>query len=172
MAKKKETSIQFTSKIYKLKYLLDVHYVEVPMDVIKTLGGKLKIRLLCSINGNPSFQCGMVALGSGNAYISVNKKRMKEFGIKFGEKVKVALQKDDSKYGMDVPEELSELLKQDDEGNRRFKMLPPGTQRYIIYYVAQVKSSQLRINRAIKLITNLKKIKEGKEIFREILGLT
>ncbi|MGZ4056577.1 MAG: YdeI/OmpD-associated family protein, partial [Bacteroidia bacterium] len=60
---------------------------------------------------------------------------------------------------------------QDEEGMRRFKMLTKGKQRYIIYYVAMVKSSQKRIDRAILLITNLKKTKEGKESFREMLGL-
>jgi uncharacterized protein YdeI (YjbR/CyaY-like superfamily) len=94
---------------------------------------------------------------------------MKELGVKNKDIVEVELKKDSSKYGMEVPEELKELLLQDSEGNRRFNLLPPGKQRYIIYYVAGVKSTQLRINRAIRLIENLKKTKEGKESFREIL---
>jgi len=72
---------------------------------------------------------------------------------------------------MPVPEELEELLRQDPEGERRFEMLTPGRQRYIIHYVNQVKSSQLRINRAMLLIGNLKKQPEGKESFRAMLGL-
>jgi hypothetical protein len=127
--------------------------------------------LLCTVNKDLSFQAGMVALGNGNAYITLNAARMKKLGVKFGDTVTVELQPDSSKYGMDIPEELAELLKQDEEGKRRFKMLPPGKQRYIIYYVGQVKSSQLRVERAVKLITNLKKTKEGKEEFYLLLGL-
>lgn len=168
--KTKGTSISFKSKIYKLKHLLNATYIEVPADVVETLG-TLKIRLICTVNGSLSFQCGLMALKNGSAYITLNNKRLKELGVKYGDAVSVSLTKDESKYGMDVPEELQELLKQDDEGNRRFDLLAPGMQRYIIYYVAQVKSSNLRLERSLKLINNLKKLKEGKEDFRQILGL-
>ena len=170
MAKKKEEII-FKTKIYKLEHLVGMHYLEIPPDVIDALGGKLKVRLICTVNEKISFQCGLMALGHGCAYISINAKRMKELGVKFKDSVSVSLKKDESEYGMEMSEELKELLNQDDEGKRRFDQLTPGMQRYIIYYVSGVKSSQLRINRAIKLITNLKKTKEGKEEFSDILGV-
>jgi hypothetical protein len=147
-----------------------MHYLEVPQKIVKQLGGKFAIRLLCTINDSLTFQCGLVPLGNGDAYISINAKRMKQLSIKFGSKVTVALKKDGSKYGMEVPEELAELLAQDKEGMKRFKLLTQGKQRYIIYYVAMVKSTQLRIDRSILLIENLKKLPVGKESFREMLG--
>lgn len=171
MAKKENNCVTYKSKIYKLEHLVGMHYFEVPVDVIEKLGGKFKMRLLCTINGKLTFQGGIVALGNGNGYISINAARLKKLGLKFKDEVSVTLKKDESKYGMAMPEELKELLDQDEEGMRRFKMLPPGKQRYIIYYVGMVKSSQKRIDRAILLITNLKKTKEGKESFREMLGL-
>lgn len=171
MPKKKSKAevVSFKSKIYKLTHLLNATYVEVPADVVKTLG-TLKIRLICTVNGSISFQCGLMALKNGSAYITLNSKRMKELGVKPNDTVSVSLTKDESKYGMDVPEELEELLKQDDEAKRRFDLLAPGMQRYIIYYVSQVKSSNLRLERSLKLMNNLKKLKEGKEDFRQILG--
>lgn len=130
-----------------------------------------KARLLCSVNDHKTFQCGVVSLGDGKGYITLNNKRMKEYGVEFGERVTVKLSYDKSEYGMAVPEELSTLLKQDPEGMDRFKKLTPAKQRYIIFYVSQVKSSQLRIDRSIKLITNLKKTIPGKEDFRAVLGM-
>lgn len=165
-----EKPIVYKTQVEKLTHMNDVHYLEVPAPVIKQLGGTLKVRLLCTINNKLTFPCGPVALENGCGYISINRKRLKELGIGFKDKIQVALIKDPSKYGMEMPEELSELLQQDKEGNKRFKSLPSGKQRYIIYYVNTVKSSQLRINRAIKLIENLKKTKPGKESFREMLG--
>ncbi len=82
--------------------------------------------------------------------------------------IDVVLEPDTSTFGMEVPEELEELLKQDPEGEARFLKLSPGKQRNIIYFVSGVKSSQLRIDRALKLINNLKALKEGKETMREI----
>jgi uncharacterized protein YdeI (YjbR/CyaY-like superfamily) len=96
---------------------------------------------------------------------------MKQLGLRMGEEATVALEPDHSTYGAEVPEELTELLRQDEEGHERFHVLSPGKQRYIIHYVGAVKSSQLRIDRAIRLIENLKRLPRGKEDFREILGL-
>jgi hypothetical protein len=162
--------ITYKTRIERLEYLNGMHYLEIPFDVIQQLGGSLKVRLLCTVNKKLTFPCGPIALGNGNGLITINKKRMKELGVGFKDEVQLSLIKDPSKYGMEIPGELSELLKQDKEGARRFKLLPPGKQRYIIYYVSQVKSSQLKINRAILLIENLKKTKPGKESFREMLG--
>lgn len=170
MAKKKEIPITYKTKIYKLERLLGMHYLEVPPDIIDQLGGKLKIRLICTVNDKISFQCGLMALGNGSAYISINNARLKKLGLKFKDTATVSLKKDDSEYGMEMPEELKELLKQDEEGQRRFNLLTAGFQRYIIYYVAGVKNTQKRVDRAIMLITNLKKTKEGKETFRQLLG--
>jgi hypothetical protein len=162
--------ISYKTSIEKLDYMNEMHYLEVPVAVLKQLGGSLKVRLLCTVNKKITFPCGPIALGNGSGYITINKKRMKELGVGYKDEVQLSLVKDPSKYGMEIPKELSELLKQDKEGAKRFKLLPPGKQRYIIYYVNGVKSSQLKINRAILLIENLKKTKIGKESFREMLG--
>ena len=72
MAKKKETEITYKTKIYKLEHLVGMHYLEVPPDIIDKLGGKFKMRLLCTVNNKLTFQGGLVALGNGSGYISIN----------------------------------------------------------------------------------------------------
>ncbi|GAB3202589.1 hypothetical protein ABID22_002712 [Pontibacter aydingkolensis] len=162
--------IKYKTCINKLSHLLGMHYLEVPQEVVQQLGGKYNVRLLCTINNSLTFQGGLVALGNGSGYISINNKRLKQLALQAGSDVWVKLEKDESKYGMEVPEELEELLQQDLEGRKRFDGLTPGRQRYIIHYVASVKSSQLRIDRAILLIGNLKQLPVGKESFKEMLG--
>jgi hypothetical protein len=162
--------IKFQTCIDRLDKL-KLNYIEIPVNIVKEMGGTFKMRLMCSVNGAEPFHGGLVALGEGKGYITLNNKRMKELGLSIGDWVEVVLNPDESKYGMPVPEELAELLRQDPEGERRFEMLTPGKQRYIIHYVSQVKSSQLRIDRAMLLIGNLKKLPEGNEDFRGMLGL-
>ena len=156
--------IKFKTRIYPLKHL-KLNYLDVPADIVKKLGGTFKQRWLCTVNNSLTWQCGLVALGKGKAYITLNKKLMTQLGVKVNQEVKVELSEDKSQYGMKMSEELKTLLAQDDEGKRRYHLLPPGKQRYIIYYVAMVKSSQLRIDRAIKVIENLKRTKRGKGEF-------
>ena len=162
--------ITFRTHIGLLQHLPGMHYLEVPQDVVQILG-TLNIRLFCNVNGQLKFQCGLMALGEGRAYISISKKRMQQLGIELHDEVKVTLEKDDSAYGTEVPAEMEELLQQDEEGNRRFLLLKPGMQRYMLNHVSAVKSPQLRVDRAITLIENLKKLPEGKENFRAMLGL-
>jgi hypothetical protein len=163
--------VKFSTHIDVLTHLKGMHYLLIPARVIKKLGGTFNLRLLCTVNNKLQFQGGLVALGNGDAYISITNKRMKELGVACGDEVKLVLKEDESEYGMEVPEELNELLKQDPEGMRRFKKLSMGKRRYVIFYVSQVKSPNKRLERAVLLITNLKKAPEGKETFRQMLGV-
>ena len=163
-------AIQFSTQIHRLKRLNNMTYLEISREVVEQIGS-MNIRLLCTVNGAITYQCGLMALGEGRAYIGINAQRMKKLGLQYGDSVSVRLEKDSSPYGMPVPEELAELLRQDGEGNRRFHLLPPGKQRYIIQHAGSVKSSQLRIDRSITMIENLKALPEGKEEFRDILGV-
>ena len=160
--------VSFASRIGKLDYLMGVHYVEVPANIVKKLGGLNKQRLFCSINKHPKFQCGMMALGEGRGYITVSKKKLKEFSITLGDKIDVTLEPDKSEFGMEVPEELIEIVAQDTEAEKRFMSISGSKQRNIIYYVIGVKNSDKRIERALKLINNLKACPEGKETARGI----
>ena len=165
------STITFTSLISRLQHLLNVHYITVASNVVAKLGGTMNVRLLCAINNAAAFQCGLVALGEGAAYISINNKRIKQLGLKEGDIVHIALEKDISEYGMEMPDALTALLEQDYKGMICFQNLTAGKQRYIIHHISAVKNPQLRVDRAIMLLENLKKYPLGKATFRQMLGL-
>jgi hypothetical protein len=152
----------------RLAYLGGMNYIEVPEAIVKKLGGLNKQRLLCSVNGKPHFSCGLMALRDGKAYIMFSKKRMKEAGVDVEDKIDVVLEPDHSEFGMELSDELREVLESDPEAESRFRNLTPGKQRNIIHYVSQVKSPQLRVDRALKLMNNLKALPPGKETVRAI----
>ncbi|MBK9336086.1 MAG: DUF1905 domain-containing protein [Lewinellaceae bacterium] len=111
---------------------------------------------MCTLNEKAEFQCALMPKGEGRYFININKKLRDTLGLKVGSPVRVALRKDDSEYGLPVPEELAVLLEQDDEGNQLFHALTPGKQRTLLYIVGSVKSSDLRLNRAIAVVEHLK----------------
>ena len=162
-------AINFKTRIYKLEHLSG-HYLDVPASIVKKAGGSGKQRFICTVDKSMTWKCGLVSHKAGGAYILLNKKQMQTGRFNVGQQVNVSLKKDESKYGMDVPAELAEIFRQDKEGKERFDGLVPGKRRYIIYYVNQVKSSDLRIERAVRLISNLKKLPPGKETFQGILA--
>lgn len=162
------SKVKFQSTVNKLEHLSG-HYLHVPAQVVKKIGGITKQRWVCMVNGI-SWQCGIVGHKQGSGYIILNQKLMKKGGLKVGLSVRVELQADKSKFGMTMPVELKEVLAQDKEGKSRFEALVAGKSRYIIYYVNQVKSPQLRLERALRCISNLKELPKGKESFAGILA--
>lgn len=167
----KKDKFTFPSRLAALPHFQGMHYIEVPKKIVKALGGTFKVRLLCSVNAEAKFQCGLMPLGDGRGYIMFSKKRMKETGLVLGSKLRLELQHDKSKYGMKLCEELREVLRQDTEATRRFNRLSPGKQRNIIHYVGSVKNSDKRIEKALKLMENLKLLPEGKESVPAIFGV-
>ena len=123
-------------------------------------------RVVCTINGALSFQCALQPW-DGNYTIIVNKTKGDKLGIVAGEKVTVELAKDESKYGLPMPAELKEVLKQDREGDKLFHKLTAGKQRSILYWVGQVKDIDKRIHTALVFIEHLKK-NEGKIVPDEL----
>ena len=145
-------------------------HIAVPKKIVEQVGG-FGTRLLCSINGNEKIHSGLMGKGDGRGMIIINKKNQKKWSITIDDEVVTTIELDHSKYGMEIPEELEALLKQDREGLKAFENISPSKQRYIISYVDGVKSTQKRIDRAIFLIENLKTMPEGTFDHRHLQGM-
>jgi hypothetical protein len=133
-----------------------MHYLDVPEEIARQFSGKGPVRVICTLNGTVEYPCALMRTGLGQYFVYVGKPVMKRAGIAAGATVEASLRKDDSPYGMELPEELKELLELDEEGNRRFHELTPGKQRGIIYYIASARTVNTRIERAIKQLDKLK----------------
>lgn len=145
-------------------------HITVPAEIVEKVGG-FNTRLLCSINGHQKIHSGLMGKGDGRGMIIVNKKRQKEWGLNLQDEVEATIEIDHSKYGAEIPEELEALLEQDIEGEKAFEDITPGQQRFIIGEVDKLKSVQKRVDRAIKLINNLKTMPEGPFDHRHLLGM-
>lgn len=163
-----EESVSLTSAVLPLPKFDNTLVLFIPSSTVQALGG-LKTRLLCSINGTAPFAAGFVAFGQGNAYILLNKAKRQQFGLEAGMEVSLQLSPHPDELGMPLPEVLAEILAQDEEAFRRFQNIAPGKQRYIAYYVGQLKSTDKQIERALQVLTNLKSCAEGKESFEALL---
>ena len=123
-------------------------------------------RVVCTINDAVTFQCALLP-SNGNFVIIVNKAKREKLGIAGGDKITVELNVDDSKYGLPMPAEFREVLKQDREGNKLFHSLTAGKQRSILYFVGKIKDVDRRIHTALIFLEHLKK-NEGKIIHDQL----
>lgn len=112
-------------------------------------------RILCTINGKETLQAALMPYPMG-FFIMTNKKIVSKLGLQAGDKVELEIEKDTSEYGLDMPDELRELLHQDDEGSKYFHQLTKGKQRSLIYLVSKVKNTNSRLNKSLAIVHHLK----------------
>jgi hypothetical protein len=144
------------------------HYLLVEKEWVKPLGftGNVR-RVVCTVNGELTFQCSLMPNGEGAYYISLNKENRTKLDIIPGDRVMVSLKRDTSKYGLPMPEELQAVLDQDPTGDRHFHALTNGRQRTILYYVSKQKNIDRRIEAALIIMEHLKN-NEGKIDYRTL----
>ncbi|MFN6962256.1 MAG: DUF1905 domain-containing protein [Pyrinomonadaceae bacterium] len=148
------------------------HFIPVSRETgerFPALDGKSR-RVVCTLNGKETFQCALMPTGGG-FYIMVNKAVRSRLGIFHGHEVAVELRPDESKYGLEMPEEFEEVLRQDPAADRLFHALTPGKQRSLIWLVAKGKDVDLRIHRALIAAEHLKENEgriDGEKLYHEM----
>ncbi len=159
--------LQFTATLERSdNKLWGCHFV-VPKRIVQELVEGNSRRVVCTLNDAAEYQCALLPHGNGTFVITVNKKLRDTLGLTFGMEVEVSLQKDESKYGLPMPEELEELLRQDKEGARLLHTLTAGKLRTLLYIIGGVKNPEARASRAVIVIQHLK-VNGGKINYRQL----
>lgn len=115
-------------------------------------------RVVCTFNNKVKNHCALMPGGDLGWYILINKEIRKKLDVREGELVKIHLKKDDSEYGMPMPEEFSTALDLDEEGKHYFHELTPGKQRSLIHLVGKLKNPDKRISKALTILEHLKEV--------------
>ena len=151
-----QTNVTFEPELTKSTLESGWHFLLIPKTIEAKFAfeGKSK-RVVCSINGGEPFQCALLPWGE-IFYIIVNKQKRDGLGIIAGDTVSVELVKDESKYGLPMPEELREVLNQDPDGDRLFHQLTAGKQRSLLYFIGKPKDIDIRIHYSLIVVEHLK----------------
>ena len=163
-------SNSFTAQIGRFDSNLWHFHIMVPDDVAKNFIHGNDRRVICTLNDKVEFQCALMPAGNGLYFINLNKKIRDTLGLSLNNKVEVSLQKDETEYGLPMPEELAELMKMDEAGYKIFHSLTPGKQRTMLHFIGTPKNTDIRIIRAICVIEHLK-INNGKIIYRQLMDM-
>ncbi len=139
----------------------------VPVDIvqqIKTAGYK---RFIITMNDTVESYSALISDGDGQHFIIMNKENEKKLKISVGDKVKVHIKEDTSKYGMPLCQEMEELMRVDDEAVKYFDGLKPGVRRNLIYMASKPKSTDIRLVKSL-IIMDYLKMKKGNLDFKEL----
>jgi len=156
---------KFSVRLDKINSSLgwNYHFV-VPLEISKIIL-KENRRVVCTINNNLSFQCGLFPKGKGIYFINLNKENRTKLNINAGDELTIELTGDTSKYGIPIPSVFEELLAQDPEGEKHFHALTPGKQRSLLYIIAKPKSEGLQLEKGLVVLDFLKSF-DGKVDFK------
>lgn len=134
-------------------------HIKIPSDILFILLEKCPDkRVVCTLDKQLQFHCALMPKGSFH-YILLNQELVKKNKLTIGQKLLVSLEKDNSRYGVPISEEMEEVLHSDPQGSDLFHLLTPGKQRSLIYMINKFKSSQLKIERSFVILDHLKKRK-------------
>ena len=148
--------LHFTATLEKSHNKLWGSHVHVPKSIALKLVKPKSRRVIRTLNGSAEHQCALIPFGEGLFVLSVNKRWCDTLHLEIGSKVRVGLRKDDSKYGLPVPEELKELFRQDKEGNRLFHALTIGKQRTLLYIIGSSRTPDARAWKASIIVRHLR----------------
>lgn len=158
---------RFTSTLERSTNRLWSCHFSVPLSIAKQLIHGADRRVLCSLNGAPVRQCALIPHGKGEHVVTVNVRLRKELRISFGSKVDVRLRKDESTYGLPMPEELEELLRQDSVGKQMMHALTPGKLRTLLYIIGKAKTVDQRLLKSTIIVRHVKE-NAGKIAYRKL----
>lgn len=131
---------------------------EVAPEVAEQLlkDGENKVRLVIGFPIGAKFHRALQRNKDGACFIRFGKSTLKDAKVEPGMQVEVSLEIDTSEFGMPFPEELQEVLAQDEAGNQKFLALKPGLRRSLLYHISSAKTIDTRIKRSLDIVHKLK----------------
>ncbi len=150
--------LEFDAKLLRHEGL-DAAYIEPPFDVEKEFGSK-RVKVRAFFDG---FEYrGSIVRMDGCFMLGVTKQVRSAIGKGFGDIVHVVVEKDELERVVDVPEELSNLLKANAEADKKFSGMSYSHRKDYSLWVAggaKPETRQSRAGKAIGLIIQGKPLK-------------
>lgn len=145
----------------KTEYILErfnsgMHFITLDKELVDQFLKDGNKRVLCKLNNQIEFHCAIMSRKDKSFFINVGLTICKKLNIAKGSKVEVKFSLDNSEYQFDIPIEFEEVLRLDIEANNIFQGLTVGNKRSLIYLVNQVKSSNKKIERSLKIAERIK----------------
>ena len=146
------------------------HGVVIPTQFAQPFrdAGHSRVALTASFNGREVLFHGKLHFYQEQYLISFGKRYQKELGVNRNDEFTLQISENQSKYGVEMPEEFQAVLDSDLLAFDGFELLTDGKKRSLIYYISRFKSSQTRIDKALIISENIKLgVTDGKEMIKD-----
>lgn len=142
-------------------------YIEISAAQAKKLkpDTKTSFRVKGKFDSYPLKQTALIPMGDGKFILPINGTMRKGTGKKHGDKLKVTLEIDESKFVMNA--DFMACVKDDPTANTFFKTLSPGHQRYFSKWIDRAKTTQTKTKRIVMAVNALSRKMGFPEMLRE-----
>ncbi len=121
-------------------------YLKIDAKIVNQFEHKRSTRVICTLDDNVTYRCGLNHLGDGNFFIIIASKYLTELGKGLDDTVEFTLDIDPDQLGVDMPEVLTVFLAQEADYKAVFERLTNGKKRSLIYTIAKVKNIDRQVN--------------------------
>jgi hypothetical protein len=133
-----------------------MHILLIPDHVADLFYGRGQQRVVCTLMGKVVLHAALIKHGDLGFAVYVNKRVLQTLGLVMGQKVPFSMDEDTNPDQFPMPEELAVALDQDEEAKKAFESLTAGARRGFMHWVGQVKSIDKKIERALKVVSQVK----------------
>lgn len=134
------------------------YHFRVPEEIAAKFKKGNDRRVIVTFNNSVKNHCAIMPSPEG-PFIMLNKGIVKKLKIQTGDLVELEIEKDTSEYGMPICEEFEAVIFGDEQVFEYFNQLTPGKKRNLIHLVNKIKSSDIKINRAMAIAHHLMEVK-------------
>ena len=128
------------------------YYLKLDSGIINNFSKKRATRMICTLDDQVSYRCGLNHLGDGNFYVIVAGKYLEELNKQLGEEVNCRIDEDPDQLGVDIPEVLTVFLEQDADSKAIFNKLTDGKKRSLIYSFVKLKDIDKQVRNIIDFL--------------------
>lgn len=153
---------RFEYETYLVKGRQDGVFAEFPFDSVTEFGSRKPIRVKVWFDGLER-SMSLLSNGKGGHWMHVKKEIRTAIGKEEGDKVKIALEKDDSTPEVEVPDFLQWLLDDDPEMKKYFQKLTYASKKFWIGYISEPKNDDTKVTRINHFFYRLRENYSGKK---------
>ena len=131
-------------------------YFHIDKAIVDQFEKQRKTRLVCRVENQIDFSCGLNHLGDGNFFIILAGRHLKTMGKELGDEVQFEIFEDPNPLGVAMPEVLEVLLAQDEDSRQTFESITDGKKRSLIYAINRVKDVDKQVAQILKFLEEQK----------------
>ncbi|MEM6343356.1 MAG: YdeI/OmpD-associated family protein [Bacteroidota bacterium] len=128
------------------------YFLKIDADTVNQFEKKRSTRLVCTLDDQLTYSCGLNHLGDGNFFIILSAKNLKKIGKELGDPTSFEIKEDPNPLGVAVPEVLDVLLQQDPEAKAIYDKITDGKKRSLIYTIMKIKDIDKQIQTSLEFL--------------------